>query len=140
MQLIGFNLKKIHAERSPEFKRGAVNTNIEFTDIVKEKIELINNEALRISFLFDVVYTEAQNKELKLGQIVFEGDILFSADKEESKNILKSWKDKKIPDEIRLQMINLVLKRCSTKAFNLEEDLNLPYHIPLDIRPSPPQQ
>ncbi len=139
MQLIGFNLKKVSASRSPDFKRGSINTNIEFSDVVKEKLDLLKDtEALKIAFIFSILYSEKEpTQEEKLekalisqGEVTFEGDILFSANKEEAKDITKSWKKKQIPEQFRLPMINFILKKCSVKALSLEEDLNLPSHIP----------
>ena len=137
MQLIGFNLNKIKAEKSPNFIRGSINTNIEFTDINKEKLDLLkDNDALKISFIFSITYSyqDKQDKEKdekeNQGEISFYGDMLFSANKEESKDILKAWKKKQILDQFRIPMINFVLKKCSVKALSLEEDLNLPVHIP----------
>ena len=138
MQLIGFNLKKITASKSPDFKRGAINTNIEFSDVVREKMDLLKDtEALKIAFTFSITYTEKEQNqdaekksESNQGEVTFEGDILFSANKEEAKDITKSWKKKQIPEQYRIPMINFILKRCSEKALSLEEDLNLPSHIP----------
>ena len=143
MQLIGFNLKKISASRSPDFKRGSINTNIEFNDVIKEKLDLLKDtEALKISFVFSIIYSEKEsnpeagkNQENKnpaqnQGEVTFEGDVLFSANKEEAKDVTKSWKKKQIPEQFRLPMINFILKKCSVKALSLEEDLNLPAHIP----------
>ncbi len=141
MQLVGFNLKKIKAEKSPEFKRSNINTNIEFTDVLKEKLELLKDaDAVRISFIFTVSYTEAaqnpnqekkeKEEEKKHAEVLFDGDIMLSSSKDESKELFKSWKKKQIPEQFRIPLINFILKRCSVKALSLEEELNLPAHIP----------
>lgn len=138
MQLIGFNLHKIKAEKSNAFKRSSINTNIEFTNVDKDKLDLLKDaEALKISFVFSITYADAEKAEKEkkenqenIGEVTFEGDILFSANKDESKDITKSWKKKQIPDQYRIPLINFILKKCSVKALSLEEDLNLPAHIP----------
>ena len=132
MQVIGFNLKKILAERSTNFQRGPINTNIEFTDVDKEKLDMLKDlEAIKISFVFSISYADQEKKEeLKHGQVSFEGDIILSSTKEEVKNITKSWKKKQIEEDTRIPLINFILKKCSTKALILEDDLNLPAHIP----------
>ena len=139
MQLIGFNLNKIKAEKSPAFKRSSINTNIEFIEVEKDKLDLLKDtEALKIAFIFSIAYTDAEAKEQKKeekeeqkhGEISFEGTVLFSANKDESKDLTKSWKKKQIPEQFRIPLINFILKRCSVKALSLEEDLNLPSHIP----------
>ena len=132
MQVIGFNLKKILAQRSLNFQRGPINTNIEFTNVEKEKVDMLKDlEALKMSFIFSVNYSDQEKKdELKHGEISFEGNILLSSTKEESKDIQKSWKKKQIQENVRIPLINFILKKCSVKALALEEDLNLPSHIP----------
>jgi hypothetical protein len=141
MQLIGFNLKKISAEKSPKFKTGTMNTNIEFTDVDKQKIDLLKEaEAVKISFLFTVSYTEAEKEKTendekkqqleKFGELVFDGDMMLSSTKDEADEIINTWKKKQIPDQFRIPLINYILKKCSTKALSLEDDLNLPLHIP----------
>jgi len=139
MKLLGFNFTKINAEKKLEFKSTAINTDIEFLEIEKDKIEMLkDSEIIKISFRFAVNYKEEAEKEEKKetkqensGKISFEGTILFSTDKEESKEILKAWKKKEIPPQFKVSIFNLILNKCSIKALSLEEDLNLPYHVPL---------
>ncbi len=143
MQVIGFNLKKILAQRSIDFQKGPINTNIEFTDVEKEKVDMLKDiDALKISFVFSVNYSDQEKKEeLKHGEVSFEGNILLSSTKDESKEIQKSWKKKQIQDSVRIPLINFILKKCSVKALSLEEDLNLPSHIPFpQIRKQDTQQ
>lgn len=132
MQLIGFNLKKIHAERSQNFKRGPINTNIEFVEVEKDKVDFLKDlDAIRISFIFTVTYADPEKKdEPKQGEVLFEGDLALSATKDELKDIIKSWKKKQLPDNIRFPLINYILKKCSARALSLEDELNLPTHIP----------
>lgn len=135
MQLVGFNLKKILAQKSPDFQRGSINTNIEFTEVEKERLDLLKDtDAFKISFVFSITYSEtdkAEKTESKnQGEILFEGDALLSANKEESKELIKSWKKKIMPEQYRIPLINFILKKCSIKALSLEEDLSLPSHIP----------
>lgn len=133
MRIIGFNLTKILAEKaqssSPTQK---INTNIEFINLDKEKIDILkDNDVLKISFKFSIFYTESEDKkESKQGEIAFEGNVLLSTNKEESKEALKSWKKKELPSGFKIAMFNVILKKCTTKALFLEEEINLPSHIP----------
>lgn len=142
MRFLGFNFTKISAEKKPDFKPGTISTDIEFLEIEKDKIEMLKDtEVIKISFKFGVNYKDESEKEEKtdkketkqepLGKLSFEGIILFSTDKEESKEILKAWKKKEIPPQFKMSIFNLILNKCSIKALSLEEDLNLPYHVPL---------
>lgn len=132
MKVIGFNFNKILAERPVDFKKNKrINTDIEFTNVTKDSVELIKNtEILKISFKYSISYMNQEKKE-NTSQISLEGIIIFSASKEESNNILKSWKKKELPSEFKISLFNLILQKSTAKALQLEEDVNLPAHIPL---------
>ena len=134
MQVIGFNFTKISAERVLAQKPvGGINTNIEFSEIAKEEVTLLKEQdALRIGFKFSITYNEAEaKKELKAGEVVFEGNIILAASKDESKDILKGWKKKDISNAFKVPIFNMILRKCSTKALELEDEVGLPYHIPI---------
>lgn len=136
MKVIGFNLSKVHAEKNKEFNAKNINLNIEFTDIEKDKIDLLKDaEALKVSFKYSVEYAdlekEKKEKPEKQAEISFEGLIVLAADKKESKEIQSSWKKKAIPNSVKVPLNNLILKRCAAKSLQLQEDLNLPSHLPL---------
>lgn len=134
MQVLGFNFTKISAERFPDYKPGSsINTNIEFTNIEKEEISVLKDlEAVKISYTFSVTYSKTENKkENKEGEIIFEGNIIMSATKEETKEITKLWKKKEISNQFKVPIFNIILRRCSLKAAQLEDDIGLPIHLPL---------
>ena len=84
---------------------------------------------LKISFKFLVEYLETEKKKDRIADLEFEGTIMLSVDKEESKEITKEWKKKKLPDNLRISLSNLVLKKTAPKALTLQDELNLPSHI-----------
>jgi hypothetical protein len=57
--------------------------------------------------------------------------VLLLTEKDESKDILKKWKNKKMPEEFRVPLFNIILTKSNLRALQLEEELNLPTHIPL---------
>jgi hypothetical protein len=131
MKVIGFNFTKIVAEKKQQKITAKPNTSIEFTNIDKEKVELLkDNEALKISFLYNTAYQDQDKKE-KQGEIIFEGDIILAVSKDESKDIQKSWKKKQIPSSLNLFLFNLILRRCTPKAIMLEDEISLPFHTPM---------
>lgn len=133
MQLIGFNFTKVSAFKSQNFpEKNKISTNIEFLNIEKENIPMLKEqEAIKISFQFLVTYTEPESKnESKRAEVLFEGTMIVSGSSEEIKNTLKNWKKKEIPSAFKIPLFNTILKRCSIKALDLEEQLNLPPHIP----------
>ena len=128
MQIIGFNFEKISAERKPKkiIKNLEINSNINIKNISKEDLDIIKDKpALKFEFEFSISYKP------EIAKILFQGFILGIVEKDESKDILKKWKNKKIPEEIRIPLFNLILTKSNVKALQLEEELGLPTHIPL---------
>ena len=142
MQVIGFNFTKISASRNKEIKHPSISTNIEFLELEKEKIDLLKEQdSLRLDFMFSILY---QNGELRekakdkdkdkvpsMAEVKFEGNIILLSSEEESKELLKGWKKKDIDNNLRLSLFNLILKKCSARALALQEELNIPSHIPI---------
>ena len=127
MQIIGFNFEKISGERKkiPQGKI-EIKSNINVKSISPEKIELLKDkDVLKFNFEFTVDY------EPNIASLVFEGFILVIIEKEKVKDILKKWKNKKISEEVRLPLFNLILTKCNLKALQIEEELGLPTHVPL---------
>lgn len=129
MKIIGFNFTKIHGNRSLDFKPStSINTNIEVIDIEKAQIEVIKDiESLKLTFKFSLMYKEDEKKDSKQAEISFEGAVLMAVDAQETKEILKSWKKKEVPQIVRPALFNYILQKCSVKALSIEEDLNLPF-------------
>jgi hypothetical protein len=135
MRVIGFTFEKILAEKRESYKiGGSINTNIEFTDIKKEEFDLIKDkETLKVFYKADVNYLNTDRKKESKdldAQVSFEGSILVSTEKDESKEILKGWKNKKVSPTVQVPLYNFILRKCSTKAIILQEELNLPSHVP----------
>jgi hypothetical protein len=127
MQVIGFNLKKISAEKkkAPEGKI-EVKSNVDIKEVAKEKVELFkDSDAIKFDFVFSVDYAP------NAASIIFEGIVLITTDKAQASEIMKKWKTKKIPEEVRVPIFNLILAKCNLKALQLEDELGLPMHVPL---------
>ncbi len=127
IKLVGFNYKKISAEKKSEFKKDSqVNLNIEIKDIKKQGIDVFKDQnTFNISYEFHINYTP------NIANISFSGTlVLLIEDKDLSKDVESSWKNKKIPKDFNLTLKNIILNRLNTKALQLEEDLNLPLHNP----------
>lgn len=124
MRIIGFNLTKISIERKEQIEKELkISQNIDIKEITKEKIPISNDEALKVSFDFIINYSG------DIAKIEFKGNIILLPEKEETKKILKSWKDKKFTDEFRIPLFNFIMSKCNIKALNLEDELSLPPHI-----------
>jgi hypothetical protein len=129
MKIIGFNFTKISGERLDTFKANSIaNTNIEILNIEKSKLEVIKEiETLKLNFKFTLLYKEDPKKEEKNAEISLLGNLLLAVDKEESKETLKLWKKKEVPQILRSPVFNFILEKCALKSLSLQEDLSLPF-------------
>jgi len=129
MAIIGFNLSKVAVERKDVISgQIKVNSKMDITNIRKEKIEITKGkEVLRFDFEFLIFY------DPELAKLEFRGHVLVLDDPKVTNNILKDWKTKKIENSLKEQVFNLILRKCTVKAFALEEELNLPTHFPLPV-------
>jgi hypothetical protein len=126
MRIIGFNLTKILAERQEEDGQGIrVDQNINIKDIKEEKNPITNNKALKIKFTLTVTYSK------DFGKIEFEGSIMTLPDEGEFKSIMDSWKDKKIPENMKFGIFNFIMNKCNVKALHLEDEMGMPLHVPM---------
>lgn len=120
MKVIGLHFTKISAEKLQDFKKEfTINTNIEFLEIEKEEvsIELPQDiEPTRVNFKFSVNYNTEEKKNNNLAKVVLEGIILLHATKDESKDLLKAWKKKEIPNDFKVPMFNFILKKMFPKS------------------------
>src|SRR3989344_1738877 len=128
MKFIGFNFTKINVEKfSESFKEVKINTHIDISNIEKVNSDLFGNneETLVVKFSYLVEYSNNHAK------IDLSGSVLVSMDKLKSKEILKKWEEKKIQDDFRIPLFNIIFRKSNIKALELEDEMNLPLHIPL---------
>lgn len=135
MQILGFGLTKISGEKRPIKEAGLIaNTNLEILDVTKEEVDMIkDSDVIKVSFKFGVSYSkkDAPKSVQPNAELSFEGGIILSLAKGESKEIVKSWKKSGLPNDIRVAVMNIIFRRCSSKALQLEDELDLPPHIPV---------
>ena len=122
LKLIGSKIIKIEAERNTEFN-GELNikTNVKINSF--EKIKEIK-DSLKILYEFEVNYGE-------LGEIKIKGHLFLSGEQKTIKELLKIQKNKEYNSPEYISITNLIIQKASIKAFELEEELNLPIHIKL---------
>ena len=129
MKILGFNLTKISAEKiSSKLENVKINTNIDISEISEAKADemiKLKEDILTIKFTFILDYTD-------YAKIEFQGILILAIDSKDSKEILKNWKnDKKISDEFRISLFNLILRKSTLRALQLEEEIGIPLHLPL---------
>ncbi len=122
MSVIGFNFTSMSANVDEKNMKGDININSLPTIESVEKHDLSSigiNEAINVKFKFVTSY------EPKIGEIEFKGDILYHV--EDSKKILKQWKDgNKMEDKMALDILNTIFRRCLSKAVEMADTLKLP--------------
>lgn len=126
MNLIGFTIGKIHAELKEKIQdKLEIKTNINIKSITQEKIKLPSNDIpIKFDFDFEIKYMP------EIADISFSGSVMLAVNKKDSKKIIEDWKSKKINSEMQTPLFNFIITKTSLKALKIEEELNLPPHIP----------
>jgi len=136
MPIVGFQFDKVSANKSGTVK-GKIDIahNINIKDVKQEELTLDKKQnVLRFTFEFKVDYKP------NLGDISLEGHLLYLDTPEKIKELGDAWKkNKKLPDDITTNVINMVLTKSNVKALILSQDVNLPPQIQLP-KAMPPKQ
>lgn len=132
MTIAGFNLKKILVERKSNLQGELkINTKMDLIDLKKEEVKLMQaKDIINFNFQFSIQYFAVKN-QAEVAEITFNGDVIYVADPKDSKKIMDEWKNKKIDENIKTQVLNTILLKCNLKALLLEDELGLPPHLPL---------
>ena len=134
MKILGFNFTKISAEiiskRPDDLK---LSTNIDVSEIGNAKADFLKSDEKILAIKFSNTVDYSPN----YAKIILEGNLILSTTEDQSKEVLEEWKDKKMPEDFKISIFNIILRRSTLKALQLEEELNLPTHIPLPSVKSP---
>ena len=128
MKIIGFNFNKIFIERlSENLKDLKINSNIDIKNVKQLKQELFHSkeEIIEVNFGYDLNYSP------NIAKISLSGNIILLVDSKTAKKFIKEWENKKIPEEYKLTIFNVVMKKANLKSIQLEDEMNLPLHISL---------
>jgi len=122
MPIIGVNFISITASNSRKPVKGRITVSskpeiksVEQREVTSPKLENV----LAIGFSFTTTY------EPDVGKIEIDGELLYQHP--DAKELEKKWKkEKKLPPEVTVELLNFVLRRCLLKAAILADDLQLP--------------
>lgn len=129
MAIVGFDFTKINVEKKSAIKGNIkINNNVSIKDIKEQELSLgtLKQKALKFEFTFNTKY------EPNFANINLEGFVLYIIKPEQIKEIIENWKkNKKLPKDITMPILNTVLSKCNIQALIMSKDLNLPSPIPL---------
>ena len=124
MPVIGIGLKMMEGKRHEEITGAVkVNSNMNITNVKDQELPALKSKGLSIEFEYKTKYIDEKDKNL--AEINIDGNVILVG--EDQEKILKDWKkDKKLPEDIKMQVIRVVSDKCSKKAIMLSDDLQLP--------------
>jgi len=128
MKIVGFNFNKINIEKlSDKVDNLKINTDIDISEIKEIKSDFFKTkeDIITVKFSYNINY------EPNFAKIEFVGNVLLAIESKTTKNILKQWKDKKMSEEFKITLFNIILRKSNLKALQLEDEINLPLHISL---------
>ncbi|MBI2233360.1 MAG: hypothetical protein HYU56_05575 [Candidatus Aenigmarchaeota archaeon] len=130
MPAIGFNINAIDAKVDPTTERkGNVNVNSSpsITSIEKRDVDFpLAKDVVAINFKFETKY------EPKVGWITMEGEVLYTSDN--PKEMIAKWKkEKKMEDDVAIEVLNTIFRRCLAKAIEIAAELRLPPPVSFPI-------
>lgn len=133
MPVIGLTFKEIEGKRGDEPIKGDLKANSSpvIKDIKEVDVQSLKKKALSISFDFNTKY------EPDVGLVRIGGELLFLTEK--NKEVLDMWsKDKKLPDDLSVNILNYLFRKCLLKIANIAEELQLP--LPLAMPKISPKE
>ena len=135
MKIIGFNLTSIHVDRKDNIDQSVqITQNVDIKDLSEEPVPIANTTALKLSFNLVVKYSN------DMAQLEMGGNILILPDESEEKKLKASWKEKKIPEDMKVPLFNFIMNKCNVKALHIEDEMNMPLHVPMPRLSNDPKE
>lgn len=121
MPVVGFSVTSVEGRRgkgslNPQVK---INSTPNITAMKEVDLPEIGRKVLSMDFDFVTTYNP------DIGSIKISGDLLYVSN--DNTKILENWnKNKTIPNEPTVEILNFLFRRCILKILNLSDDLQLP--------------
>ncbi len=128
MKLLGLNYKKISVEKLKDNAENInISSSINVSEINKYKTDLFKTkeDLLEIKFNYSVNYAP------EVAKLEITGSMIISVEPKVARNVLNKWKDKELDEDFKLSLFNLIIRKTSIISLELEDEVNIPYHIPL---------
>lgn len=121
MPIIGLNYKKIHAEKADALTRVDISTTPKVIDVKKVKVSGLGQDIDVLSVDFEFL----SKFEPKAGEISIQGTLMYRTD--DAENAVKMWKkDKKLPIEMNVEIINYIFSKIGVFALLISDALGMP--------------
>ncbi|MBS3054140.1 MAG: hypothetical protein J4431_01235 [Candidatus Aenigmarchaeota archaeon] len=120
MPILAVNFDRIDAKNSG---KGAANVNVSSTP----RISSVKMHAglLGIKNVVSIAYSFETNYQPEVGSLTIEGEVLYNSDG--AKEIAEKWdKEKKLDDDMTVEVLNAIFRRCLAKAVEICSDVRLP--------------
>ena len=121
MPVIALNFKSFEAKRNPQPMSGEIkiNSTPKILDVQETTLREFDKKAISLSFEFVTSY------EPDIGTIRVEGDLIYTGDK--APQAVAQWaKKKSVPEDVSVEILNHLFRRCLLKISVMAEDLQLP--------------
>ena len=125
MPVTGMIIKEIGAKRYEEvIGEIEVNNDTKLTTVEETEIPTLGKKGITVGFQFTTNYIDRKTRK-KLAEINMGGSVLYMSDEHEK--LKKHWEEtNKLPEDVNIEVLNALLRRCITKAIVLSEDLQIP--------------
>ncbi|MEM1535076.1 MAG: hypothetical protein QW199_01305 [Candidatus Pacearchaeota archaeon] len=121
MPILNIFFTKISAEREQRIGNVKVSARLNLKDPEESELKIENKKVLVFPFEFELDYE-------KNAKIILAGYLNYAEEKKRAEEILKGWKKEK---ELSKLIFNFILTKCNLKALLIEDQLGLPYHLPM---------
>jgi len=121
MGVIGMRFLSISGKiKKPATNKISINSSPVIEDLEERKTGLTGLEKiLAIKFSFKTKY------EPNVAEIEMKGEVMYQT--KEHEKLLKEWKkEKRLPKEDAVIILNAIFRRCLSKTIGMAEDLQLP--------------
>lgn len=129
MPIVGIVVKNINAKKIEDFVGPAqISNNANIKNVEEHNLVAIGKPSLKITFEYKSDYLTDKKKlfaEISIGGEIFFADGL-------GEKVVEGWKkEKKLPEQLNLHVINTILHKCMIRSLSISEELQLPPPIAL---------
>lgn len=128
MPIIGLSFNKMEGNRD---KTQKVRSEVKVNSVPRIKeVREVSIPSIDSKKVLSLDFEFVTNYDPSVGEIKVAGDLLYMSKNQAA--VLKEWKkNKKLPEDSSLEVLNYLFRRCLLRVSNIAEDLQLPPPIPM---------